>query len=236
MVGTFTIAQPTASALARSRLEEVHTEVRECLYVPNKPTPREGSNKASLMPISLAIDNPDTQGEGGLTTSGNNPTSRVANRPTKVDTTVQRSLPAHVAERYSQLLELMDKVAKGLRLVSLLSVKSIQPGATEPSSGTGDLRLHHDQIYAKDPFSFMDVLDAFLSNLPAFIESAGKAKARETVEKIVVFDGLLRNVCGHLDTSVNSELPSATQDSMSMTCLQVLEQVFTLLKDFATIR
>jgi len=130
----------------------------------------------------------------------------------------------------------MDKVAKGLRLVSLLSVKSIQPGATEPSSGTGDLRLHHDQIYAKDPFSFMDVLDAFLSHLPAFIESAGKPKARDTIEKIIAVDGLLRNICGHLDTSVNSDIPSGTRDNMAMTCLQVLEQVFTLLKDSPTIR
>ena len=149
---------------------------------------------------------------------------------------VHRSLHPHVTERYSQLLGFMDKVAKELSLVSLLSVKSVQPGATEPFFATGDLRLRYDHIYAKDPFSFMDVLDAFLSNLPAFIESAGKPKARDTIEKLVAVDGLLRNICGHLKTRISPEMPSATRDSMFITCLQILEQVFTLLKDSPTIR
>ena len=61
-------------------------------------------------------------------------------------------------------------------------------------------------------------------------------QARDTVEKMIAADGLFRNVNGHLDTSVNSEVPGMTRQCMSMTCLQVFEQVFLLFEGSQTVR
>ncbi|KAI9454502.1 hypothetical protein F5148DRAFT_426179 [Russula earlei] len=237
MVGDFTINQPAASAAARSRLEEIRTEIREYLFVPQKGGSREGPNKVSLMPVSFNMDNSNMATVGGLTTSGDGTALRVPNRsPTsKVDAMVQKSLPVHIAERYSQLLEFTDKVAKGLRLVTVLSAKLPQPSATEPFTHTSELRLRH-QIYAQDPFSSIDVLDVFLTNLPLFVQATSEANARYTVEDIITSDGLFRSISGHLETSINSEVPETTRERTSMTCLQVLEQVFTLLKGSPTVR
>jgi hypothetical protein len=56
MVSTFSITQPTASASAWSRFEEVHADVREYLYGSNRLGSREGSDNVSMMPDSHGID------------------------------------------------------------------------------------------------------------------------------------------------------------------------------------
>ena len=236
MVSAFSITQPIASASARTRLEEVHTDVRESLYVSNKWGMREGPNMVSFLPVPAGMENPDIPSVDGL--ASNVLTQRPPNTSTKVVVTVQKSLPAYVAERYSQLLELMDRVATGLRLVTFLSMDLTQPAPMESlsHSTSSGLRLRHDQIFTKDPFGVFDVLDAFSSALPIFIKNTGEANARDTVEKMIAVDGLFRSINQHLDTSVNSDLPEATRERMSMTSFRVLGQVFTLFEEFPTVR
>jgi len=235
MVSSFSITQPTASASARARFEEVHTDVRESLCFSNKRDAREGPDTVSFMPLPPGMNNPDMRSVDGPT--GIISTLRPQNKSTKVGVTVHKRLPAYAAERYIQLLGFMDKVAKGLRLVTVLSPNNlVQPIATPLFSPTNELRLRHDQIFAKDPFGDLDVLTQFLSALPAFISFTGKANARDIVEKMVTEDGLFRSISEHLDTCINSGLPEETRELTSMTSLQVLEQVFALLEDCWTVR
>jgi hypothetical protein len=145
------------------------------------------------------------------------------------------SMPLYSAERYGKLLEFMDKVAKGLRLVTVLSPKPSppQPGAVMLTGGESPPR--HDHIYTMDPFSFFDVLEAFSSALQAFIKSAGLAKAQETVETMITLDSLLPCIRKHLDTSVNLGVQDGMQERMSIACLHALEVVFTLLEGSSTV-
>jgi len=231
MVSAFSITQPTASASARTRLEEVHTDVRESLYLSDKWGMGEGPNMVSFLPVSAGIENPDIPSVDGLTSNAS--TQRPPNKSTKV---VQKSLPAYVAERYNQLLELMDGVTTGLRLVTFLSVNLTQPAPTEALSYSSGLRLRHDQIFTKDPFGVFDVLDTFSSAFPVFIENTSQVNARDTVEKMITVDGLFRSINQHLDTSVNSDLPEETRERMTMTSFRVIEQVFTLFEECPTVR
>jgi len=232
MVSTFSITQPTASASARTRFEEVHTDVRESLYFSNKWGTHEG-HKVSVIPVSSGMGNSDRPGVGGLTTDV--PTLRPPNTSPEVGIAVQKSLSSYAVERYSQLLELMDKVAKGSRLVTVLSAHLSQPNATD-SESSSELRLRHDQIYNKDPFGIPDVLIAFSSALPAYISSTGEDNARNTVGNMIATDGLLRSICVHLNTSIKSEVPEATRAHMSLTSVQILEQVFKLFDGSPNIR
>jgi len=236
MVSAFSITQPIASVSARTRLEEVHTDVRESLYVSNKWGMREGPNMVPFFPfpVPAGIENPDIPSIDGL--ASNVLTQRLPNTSTKVVVTVQKSLPTYVAERYNQLLELMDRVATGLRLVTFLSMNPTQPALTDLLSHSSGLRLRHDQIFTKDPFGVFDVLDAFSSALPVFIENTSRVNAYDTVERMIAVDGLFRGINQHLDTSVNSDLPEETRERMSMTSFRVLEQVFTLFEKFPTVR
>jgi len=234
IVGAFSITQPTASASARTRFEEVHTDVRESLYVSNKWGAREGPNKVSFLPVSAGTENPDIPSVDGLTS--NVSTQWPPNKSTKVGLTVQKSLPAYIAERYNHLLELMDRVATGLRLMTFLSVNLAQPTPTESLSHPSGLRLRHDQIFTKDPFGVLDVLDAFSSALSVFIKNTSEANAHDTVEKMIAVDGLFRSINEHLDASVSSDLPEETRERMSMTSLQVLGQVFTLFEEYPIVR
>jgi hypothetical protein len=233
MVSTFSITQPTASASARTRFEEVHTDVRESLYFSNKWGAHEGHNKVSTIPVSSGMGNLDRPSMGGLTTDIS--TLRAPHTSSEVGIAVQKSLSFYAVERYSQLLELMDKVAKGSRLVTVLSANLSQPNAMD-SESPSELHLRHDQIYNKDPFGIPDVLIAFSSALPAYISSTGDDNARDTVEKMIAADGLLRSVCVHLNTSIKSEVPEPTRAHMSLTSVQILEQVFKLFDGSPNIR
>jgi Family of unknown function (DUF6535) len=225
-IGTLGITQPTSSAF--SRFEEVHADVREYFYGSNKQ--RAVPDNVSMMLVSPGIDIPDAPSVGNPSSAF---TLRVPNEtPSKRGTNVQERLSFSVAERYSQLLELMDKVAAGLRLVTVLNARSPQ---SANRSSTGELRLRHDQIYTKDPYGAFDVVDVLSSALPDFI-SAGPENARDTVEKILAEDGLLRSIDEHLKTTINSQAPQATRQHMSMTCLNVLEKIFTLFEGFSTVR
>jgi hypothetical protein len=106
----------------------------------------------------------------------------------------------------------------------------------EQSSSAGELRLRHDQIYAKDPFGAFDVFSLFSSALPAFISSASPGNARDTVEKLLAEDGLLWSIDKHMKTSIRSEVPLETRERMSMACLQALEEIFQLLEGSSTVR
>ena len=234
MVSAFSITQPTAPASARTRFEEVHTDVRESLYVSNKWGTREGPNKVSFLPVSAGMDNPDIPSVDGLTS--NVSTQWPPIKSTKVGVTVQKNLPAYIAERYNHLLDLMDRVATGLRLMTFLSVNLAQPAPTESLSHPSGLRLRHDQIFTKDPFGVLDVLDAFSSALPVCIKNTSEANAHDTVEKMIAVDGLFRSINEHLNASISLDLPEATRERMSMTSFQVLEQVFTLFEKFPTVR
>ncbi|KAI0297338.1 hypothetical protein BC826DRAFT_162162 [Russula brevipes] len=121
----------------------------------------------------------------------------------------------------------MDKADKGLRLVTVLSGNLPPPGE--------ELRLRHDQIFSKDPFGALDVLNAFSSALPTFIESTNPERARGTVEKMINVDGLFPAISRHLGTSLSPEVPKTTRERMSMTCLQVLESVFRLFEGYLTV-
>jgi hypothetical protein len=230
MMSAFSISQSSVSISARTRFEEVHNNVREFLYVSNRWGTCDGSDKVSFMPISLSLDNPNMSTVDGLTT--NIATLRPPNKSPKV----QKNLPAYAAERYSQLLEFMDKIAKGLRLVDILSANLAQPAAGEPFPPTSELHLRHGQIFTKDPFRDLDVLNAFSSALPALISPTSQVNARDTVEKMIIVDGLLRSINGHLETSVNPEVPRAMRERIAMTSLQALNQVFTLLEGSTTVR
>jgi len=236
MVSAFSITQPIASASARTRFDEVHTDVRESLYVSNKWGMREGPNMVPFFPfpVPASIENPDIPIVDGL--ASNTPTQWPPNKSTKVGVTVQKSLPAYVAERYNQLLELMDRATTGLRLVTFLSVNLTLPAPTEALSYSSGLRLRHDQIFTKDPFGVFDVLDTFSSAFPVFIENTSQVNARDTVEKMITVDGLFRSINQHLDTSVNSDLPEETRERMTMTSFRVIEQVFTLFEECPTVR
>jgi Family of unknown function (DUF6535) len=235
MVGTFTITQPTPSASASSRFEEVHTDARECLYGSNQQGLHEGPDHVSMVHISSGIDIPDILSMGGPHSV---PMLRVSNETSsRRDTKVQERLPVYAAERYSQLLELVDKVATGLRLVTVLSARTAKSAnPTEQPSSAGVLRFRHDQIYAKDPFGAFDVVDEFLSALPDYISSVGPENARKMVETILAEDGLLRGIDEHLKTSVNSQVPRGQRRRMSMTCLNVLEKIFSFLEGSLTVR
>jgi hypothetical protein len=233
MVSTFSITQPTASASARTRFEEVHTDVRESLYFSNKWGTHEGHNKVSVIPVPSGMGNSDSPIVGGLTTDVS--TLRPPNTSSEVGVAVHKNLSPYAVERYSQLLELMDKVAKGSRLVTVLSANLPQPTATD-SESSSELHLRHDQIYNKDPFGIPDVLIAFSSALPAYISSTGEDNARDTVGKMIAADGLLRSICVHLNTSTKQEVPEATREHMSLTSVQILEQVFKLFDGSPNIR
>ena len=236
MVSAFSITQPIASASARTRLEEVYTDVRESLYVSNKWGMREGSNNVLLFPVPqvAGTENPDIPSVDGLASS--TPMQRPPNKSTKVGVTIQRSLPAYIAERYNQLLELMDRVATGLRLVTFLSVNLTQPTPTESLSRSSGLRLRHDQIFTKDPFGVVDVLDAFSSALSVLTKNTTDVNIHDAVERMITMDGLFRSINQHLDTSINSDLTEAMRERISMTSFRVLAQVFTLFEEFPTVR
>ncbi|KAI0297329.1 hypothetical protein BC826DRAFT_1001295 [Russula brevipes] len=104
----------------------------------------------------------------------------------------------------------MDKADKGLRLMDVLSGNLPQPDILQ------------------DPFGALDVLSAFSSALPTFVEATDLERARGTVEKMITVDGLFRAIGGHLGTSLSPEVPKTTRERMSITCLQVLESVFML--------
>jgi len=75
------------------------------------------------------------------------------------------------------------------------------------------------------------IIFSIVSHLPAFIESAGN-RSPDTIEKIIAVDGLLRNICGHLRYKRQTRtFRRGRETTWLWTCLQVLEQVFTLLKD-----
>jgi hypothetical protein len=226
MVGTFTITQPTPSDSTSSRFEEVHTDVREYLYGSNNEGLHEGPDHVSMGHISPGMDIPDVL---SMVASSSTPTLRVLNEtPSRRNTEVQERLPVYAAERYSQLLEFVDKVATGLRLVTVLGARSAKPAnPTEQSSSAGALRFRHDQIYAKDPFSAFDVVDEFSSALPDYISSVGAEDARNMIEKVLSEDGFLRGIDEHLKTSVNSQVPRGQRRRISMTCLKVLEKIFS---------
>ncbi|KAI0290962.1 hypothetical protein BC826DRAFT_1024048 [Russula brevipes] len=236
MVATFSITQPTVSASARSRFEEVHADVHECLYVHDKVGTREGPNKISLMPVSSGLDDPEVLGVGGLTS--NSSALRVPSKPHKVGATVQRSLPTHAAERYRRILEFLDRVDKGSRLAAILYVNlnQSQPSAPELFSFTDDLHLRHDEVYSTDPFDNLDVLRAFLSALPTFDSPTRREKARDTVGKMITADGLFSNISEHLDACRDEDMPEETRESTSMMCLEILEQVFMLFEGSRTVR
>jgi hypothetical protein len=233
IVGALSITRPTTSSSARSRFEEVHTDVCEYLYASDKGPTRKGLFNVSQVLVSPTTDNSFVSSVGG---SSGSSAPRIPNRPRMVSTVVHGSLPVFGAERCGQLLEFMDKVAKGLRLVTVLSAASLpQPGATEPSP-IGEFRPRHNQIYSQDPFSSFEVLQAFSSALPTFISSTSRANACQTVEKMVAVDDLLSRISGYLVTSVNSEVPKAMREQMSLTCLEVLEKIFMLLKGSLAVR
>jgi hypothetical protein len=188
-----------------------------------------------MMLDSHGIDSPDILGIGSSSSAS---ASRIPNEsPHQPRTKVQERLPVHAIEQYSQLLEFMDRVARGFRLVAVLRTNPPQPANPgEQSSSAGELRLRHDQIYAKDPFGPFEVFSLFSSALPAFISSASPGNARDTVEKLVAEDGLLRSIDKHMKTSIRSEVPYETRERMSMTCLEVLEEIFKLLEGSSTVR
>jgi hypothetical protein len=129
----------------------------------------------------------------------------------------------------------MDRIARGFRLVAVLRANPSQPAnPAEQSSSDGELRLRHDQIYAKDPFGAFDVFSLFSSVLPAFILSASPGNAGDTAEKLLAEDGLLRIIDKHMKTSICSEVPGETRERMSMACLQALEEIFKLLERSST--
>ena len=235
MVSAFSITQPIASASARTRLEEVYIDVRESLYVSNKWGMREGSNNVLLFPVPqvAGTENPDMNVDA---LASNAPMQKPPNKSTKVGVTIQRSLPAYIAERYNQLLELMDRVATGLRLVTFLSVNLTQSTPAESLSHSSGLRLRHDQIFTKDPFGALDVLDAFSSALSVLIKNASDVNIHDAVESMITMDGLFRSINQHLDTSMNSDLTEAMRERISMTSFRALGQIFTLFEAFPTVR
>jgi hypothetical protein len=107
---------------------------------------------------------------------------------------------------------------------------------TRLSGFPGESYLRHDQIYAKDPFGAFDVVDMFSSALPNFIESTSPEIARDTIDKILAEDGLLRGIDEHLKTSISPQVSQTTRQHMSMTCLKLIEKVFTYLEGFSSVR
>jgi hypothetical protein len=229
LVGTFSITQPTASTSASSRFEEIRSDVREYLY-----GPQEGPDNVSTVSAPPAVDIPDTRSISSSTLRNPTPTPR----PSRGSLKVQEGLPVYAAERYSQVLELMDKVVRGMRLVKILSARSPQsPNPAERTSPfSGELYLRHHQIYAKDPFGAFDVVDMFSSALPDFIESTSPENARDTIEKILAEDGLLRGIDEHLKTSISPQVSQTTRQHMSMTCLKLMEKVFRFLEGSLSVR
>jgi hypothetical protein len=218
LLGAFSITKFTASPSAVSRFEEVHADIRAYFPVSVKRGTPEGPIQASLTPVSTGAGNPDISRTG-------DPTSEplvmeATNTSSNVGNTVQ-SFPVYGVERYGPLLGFMDKADKGLRLMGVLSGNLPQPG--------GEVRLRHDQIFSKDPFGSLDVLNAFSSALPTFVvESTDLERARATVKKMITVDDLFLAIGGHLGISLSPGVPKTTRERMSITCLQVLESVFRL--------
>ena len=235
MVNTFSITQSTPSTSAWSRFKEIHADIREYIYGPSKLGSRKGSTNVFMMPDSHGIDSPDILSTGILSSA---PISQMPNEsPHDLRPKVQDRLPVRAAGRYSQLLEFMDKIDRGLRIVAMLRAGLPKPAnPAEQSSSDGELPLSQDQIFTKYPFDSFDVFDIFSSALPTFISSASPENARDTVEKLIAEDDFLRSINQHLQTSISSEVPVGTREYMCMACLDVLDEIFKLLEGSSTVR
>ncbi|KAI0261630.1 hypothetical protein BC834DRAFT_461542 [Gloeopeniophorella convolvens] len=135
-----------------------------------------------------------------------------------VHSRVRSSAKNHEGDRFyiSQLLEILDMVARGLRLSEVF--------ACTPRQRQVGILFGLDQLDA------YDLLEAFVAHLPRYIASTPSDVSRALLERIVTEDQLWAKLHSHLSKCFLYETPSPEKGRIVNTFHNLLDELFVILE------